>query len=226
MRGLGCLARVGVSAVILMIVMTNLNSPWSVLIQAVFHPQRTVDSVGPDVLVLGLCTALLQILCSWLLVIIALTGVQILPGSLGFIAQKLAHRIAPRLLRTMAAAALGLTLLPATAYAAESPALISTTVAISTAVPDVDWPQSPDPQSNNPETTAQITPPLPSPPASSSTTVQAGDCLWTIAAAALGPGAATAQISALTDAIYEANSALIGPNPDLVIAGQALIIPT
>lgn len=212
---------VGVIGAILMTAITSLDAPWSVLIDAASHPQRIVDSLGPDVIVLALMTALLQILGSWLLIVITLTGVQTLPGSAGLVAQKLAQRLAPRVLRTMAATVIGFTLLPATAYAAQAAAPISATVALdatvasNAAIPDVDWPQTPGSPSNNPdlpidnpEATAQL---APASPTSLSATVHVGDCLWSIAAAVLGPGAATAQISALTEAIYDANSALIGP---------------
>ncbi|MEO6956656.1 MAG: LysM peptidoglycan-binding domain-containing protein [Antricoccus sp.] len=235
----GWKARVGVIVAILMTAIISLDSPWSVLLSTASKPQRIVDSLGPDVIVLALITALLQILGSWLLIVIALTGVQTMPGSGGLVAQKLVRRIAPRVLRTMASTVIGLTLLPATAYAAQAATPISATVAVdatvapNAAVPDVDWPQTPgspinnpDLPSDNPETTAQLAPTSPAPPTSLSVTVHAGDCLWSIAAAVLGPGAATAQISVLTEAIYDANSALIGPNPDFVIAGQVLIIPT
>lgn len=237
-------ARLGAIAIILLIVITGLDPPWSVLRQAVADPQRTVNSLGADVVVMAVVTAAFQIACSWSLALVALTGAQIVPGSIGKVARLLATRLTPRLLRTVVATAIGMTLLPGAAFATGTSATVSTTAA---ALPDVDWPQTPaSPSSSSsaapsstsaaPPSYASAAPPsstsptpnqTPAPPSdSASAVVGTGDCLWSIAAAALGAEASTAQISALTDAIYTANSTLIGPNPDLVIAGQILIIPT
>ena len=44
--------------------------------------------------------------------------------------------------------------------------------------------------------------------------VRPGDCLWSIAARDLGPGASDAAVDARWRAIYAANHALVGPDPD------------
>jgi nucleoid-associated protein YgaU len=55
--------------------------------------------------------------------------------------------------------------------------------------------------------------------------VAAGDCLWLIAAHRLGPGASDSRIAAEAERWYAANSAVIGPDPDVIQPGQALVAP-
>jgi nucleoid-associated protein YgaU len=55
--------------------------------------------------------------------------------------------------------------------------------------------------------------------------VHPGDCLWTIAARDLAPGASAAEIERRWQAIYHANQTLIGPDPDVVEPGQHLFLP-
>lgn len=55
--------------------------------------------------------------------------------------------------------------------------------------------------------------------------VEAGDSLWSIAARHLPPGATDAQIAAAWPHWYQANSAVIGADPDLVRPGQVLTAP-
>ncbi len=55
--------------------------------------------------------------------------------------------------------------------------------------------------------------------------VRAGDCLWSLAAADLGPRATTGSVEARWRAIYRLNRSVIGPDPDLILAGQRLVLP-
>jgi resuscitation-promoting factor RpfA len=55
--------------------------------------------------------------------------------------------------------------------------------------------------------------------------VRAGDSLWTIAAAALGPAASAAEVAEAWPAWYEENRDVIGADPDLVQVGQVLVTP-
>ena len=56
-------------------------------------------------------------------------------------------------------------------------------------------------------------------------TVAPGDCLWHLAARRLGPAASAAQIDAEWRRWYAANRDRVGPDPDLVLAGQRLVVP-
>jgi nucleoid-associated protein YgaU len=56
-------------------------------------------------------------------------------------------------------------------------------------------------------------------------TVAPGDSLWTLAAAALRPGAGDARVDRAWRDWYSANRRTIGPDPDLLLPGQRLIAP-
>lgn len=60
-------------------------------------------------------------------------------------------------------------------------------------------------------------------------TVVAGECLWRIAASVLaerhGRPPTSAEIAGFWPRIYEANRAVIGDDPDLILVGQVLDIP-
>lgn len=55
--------------------------------------------------------------------------------------------------------------------------------------------------------------------------VQAGDSLWSLAAAQLGPLATDARIAAHWPRWYEINRTVIGDHPDLILPGQVLEVP-
>jgi hypothetical protein len=59
----------------------------------------------------------------------------------------------------------------------------------------------------------------------SAVTVLAGDTLWDIAAHAMGPGASDVEIAMHWPRWYEANRAIIGQNPDVLLPGQILQPP-
>jgi nucleoid-associated protein YgaU len=56
-------------------------------------------------------------------------------------------------------------------------------------------------------------------------TVLAGDTLWDIAATAMGPGASDMDIAMQWPRWYEANRAVIGQDPDVLLPGQILQPP-
>jgi resuscitation-promoting factor RpfA len=56
-------------------------------------------------------------------------------------------------------------------------------------------------------------------------TVQAGDSLWSLAAARLGPAATAGQIAAAWPGWYAANRHVIGDDPSLIFPGQRLRPP-
>ncbi|MDY6055898.1 LysM domain-containing protein [Micrococcus sp.] len=57
-------------------------------------------------------------------------------------------------------------------------------------------------------------------------TVRAGDCLWDIAAAELGPDATALEIDRRWRDWYRANQRVIGPDPSLLTVGTVLVTPT
>jgi len=103
-------------------------------------------------------------------------------------------------------------------------------------------PAAPAPPTTAPPTTApptaapQVTPSPAMPPAPSTSApsapanagtyqVRRGDCLWTIAARSLGPGAGPAAIEAGWHRWYHANRDVIGADPSLLFPGQRLTPP-
>ncbi len=56
--------------------------------------------------------------------------------------------------------------------------------------------------------------------------VHRGDTLWSIAARRLGPAASDAEVAAAWPRWYAANRAVVGPDPDLVLPGQRLRVPS
>jgi hypothetical protein len=59
----------------------------------------------------------------------------------------------------------------------------------------------------------------------SSVVVRPGDTLWSISEEELGPNATPQRIAAEVERIYSLNRDLIGPNPNLIFAGQKLSLP-
>ena len=57
-------------------------------------------------------------------------------------------------------------------------------------------------------------------------TVTDGDTLWSITAGLLAPGASDAEIATAWPGIHAANAATIGADPDVILAGQQLVVPT
>lgn len=56
--------------------------------------------------------------------------------------------------------------------------------------------------------------------------VRSGDSLWTLAAGDLPAAASDADISRRWREIYAANRPVIGPDPDLIVPGQRLLLPS
>ncbi|QCB96935.1 LysM peptidoglycan-binding domain-containing protein [Arthrobacter sp. PAMC25564] len=56
-------------------------------------------------------------------------------------------------------------------------------------------------------------------------TVRAGDSLWSLAAAELGPFASDVDIAVEWPRLYQANRPAIGENPDVLLPGQVLRLP-
>jgi nucleoid-associated protein YgaU len=65
----------------------------------------------------------------------------------------------------------------------------------------------------------------PAPAAPTTVTVAVNDSLWKIAKARLGAGASDVEIDAYSRRLYEANRALIGDDPDIIMPGVVLQLP-
>jgi hypothetical protein len=157
--------------------------------------QRTVDTAGPDVLVLSAAGLLAWVVWAWGALGLALTAASALPGMLGGVARVALHVVLPAGARRSAALALGLGLgvagpLLGTAALMTPAAATEAWTAPSTAgVPD--WPAAtgaratPDwPASTTPQHPAPQGPPPDWPtaaPVAGSHVVVRGDCLWHIA---------------------------------------------
>ena len=81
-----------------------------------------------------------------------------------------------------------------------------------------------------PHRTAPTAPATPAPSSASAVTpehysVQPGDCLWSIAQRRLPVAATNRDVDAGWRAIYVANRAAIGPDPDLIHVGLDLVLP-
>ena len=66
----------------------------------------------------------------------------------------------------------------------------------------------------------------PQPPATGAYTVKPGDSLWNISQQLLGPGATARQIEQTSHLIYHDNQTTIGANPNHLVPGQVLRIPS
>ena len=195
------------------------------LAAALGNPQRYVDTRGADALALLTGQLMLTAFCCWAALLTALWWAATAHGSPSLTRASL--RLTPASWRTPIAVALGLGALTLTACGAppsNARADSSTPAAAYAASSDAfDWPA--DTTAAAPDESA----PLPTPPVDAApphtVVVEPGGCLWSIAAAELGPGADLSEIAYLVDAIYAENAAAIGDNPDLLLPGATITIP-
>jgi hypothetical protein len=214
---------------------------------AATDPQGLVDRTGADALVLVVATALAWLCWAWGALGLLLTAASTAPGWPGRLAGVLVGSLLPVGARRAAALALGIGL-SAAAPAVLPPAvpLVAVATADTGSGPGagpgvavlVDWPGPPG-QESAPDWPGAPAPPERTAPAGradwpgSATTehvVLRGDCLWDIAAAWLHGRSANAPVSdadvqRAVDAWWQANSAVIGADPDLLLPGQVLRPP-
>ncbi|MCL1869346.1 MAG: LysM peptidoglycan-binding domain-containing protein [Promicromonosporaceae bacterium] len=110
---------------------------------------------------------------------------------------------------------------------AVAPATATAAPKAATTAPAPPRPPAPAPAASAP-TAAVTVIPAPAPPATAApmtVVVLRGDTLWDIAAAHLDPGATDAQILAATVRWHQANRAVIGDDPDVILPGQILTQP-
>jgi hypothetical protein len=216
---------------------------------AVHDPQGLVDQSGADALLLVAVPCLAWLCWAWGALGLALTAASTVPGSAGRLAGLLRDGVLPAGARRAAAVALGVglsatapTLLPPTAPLAAATAAAAddgaagaddgraggTLLVDGPSTPAVpDWPAAPSPDA--PSTDALPTADWPS-YAEGDHVVVRGDCLWDIAADWLsshepGPAPSDAEVQRAVQAWWQANAAVIGPDPDLLLPGQVLRPP-
>jgi hypothetical protein len=197
--------------------------------------QWTVDTVGPDALVLSAVGLLAWTAWAWGTVGLVLTAATALPGMLGSGADLAVRVVLPAGVRRAAALTLGLglgvagPLLGTAVQVVVTPASAAAPVAAmpdrpgpagpSSAAPAApDWPTVSDPRPG----------PVPDWPADVHVVVR-GDCLWHVAADRLfqqtGQTPIDREIAREVGAWWAANADVIGPDPDVLLPGQVLRPP-
>jgi nucleoid-associated protein YgaU len=209
---------------------------------ALASAQRTVDTGGPDVLVMSATGLLAWAVWGWGALGLALTAAAALPGLLGGAARLALHVVLPAGARRGAALALGLglgvagPLLGTATLLTPTPASATDLSPPSTAGAALDWPLAPTaaPVPDWPATTAGHQPgPAPDwpavSPAEGTHVVVRGECLWHIASDRLlaqhGRTPTDGEVAAATQAWWRANADVIGPDPDRLLPGQVLSPP-
>jgi resuscitation-promoting factor RpfA len=178
----------------------------------------------------------------WMGLLTVLTAAARIPGLAGRAAAKTAVRLAPSVVTGLVRAGVGLTVV-ATPAMVTMPAAAAAGVPVSAhdaddsedlataALPGVGRPgdapvraelvgatNSKQPDSRKDGRSGRATTP-------DAVVVAPGDCLWTIAARAIGPSATDAEIAATWPRWYARNRGVVGADPDLLIPGTVLRPP-
>jgi nucleoid-associated protein YgaU len=180
---------------------------------------------------MGLAAALgCWALLGWVALVLTAAALASIPGGVGRLASEATARLIPAAMRPALQLALGLAVFagPAavTSAASTTPAaaVVATTDSPSAAsggllLPAVGRPGWSGSVSKAPVGTGSRDDEV------ATVVVVLGDCLWTIAANSLGPGATNAAIAAEWPRWYEANHRVIGADPDLLLPGTVLHAP-
>lgn len=194
-------------------------------------PRAWVAQVGADTAAAQLAAALLWLAACWLGVGLAGVLAAAAPGTGGRAAARIATLLLPRAVARLVAGASGLGLLLApVAATASTPAAAPTVVS----APAPAWPTDdalpPPSLPISGPTSRSISGPPPGSATPGSTprevVVKPGDTLWSIAARHLPSTAPPARIARSWPRWFAANRAVIGADPDLIVAGQVLTPPT
>ena len=208
---------------------------------AAADPQGLVDRAGADALVVVVVAAVAWTVWAWGALGLLLTATSTVPGATGRLAGWVLAGVLPLAARRAAAVALGVGL-SSVAPVLLAPAVPSLAVAAAADGPeehagpgvDVDWPATPPTPAPGPPAPEPPAPGLPTPdwpaPAPDDHVVLRGDCLWDIAADRLqrqrpGVPVPAADVQRAVLAWWQANAAVIGPDPDLLLPGQVLRPP-
>jgi hypothetical protein len=221
------------------VLLAALSPALPVMTGALAHAQRTVDTAGPDALVLAAAGLLAWAVWLWGAIGLGLTALTAAPGVLGAASSIVLRLLLPTAARRGAAVLLGLGL-GVTPLVGTVSVLVPTSASAAgpaTADPVVpDWPFPASPASPALATTVPDwpgPPPVPGPSPtgrSGSHVVLRGECLWHIAADGLAQGGAATptdgEIAAAVHAWWTTNASVIGPDPDHLLPGQVLVPPT
>ena len=178
-------------------------------------------------------------LLGWVALVLASTALGSIPGALGRLGAEAATRLTPVAMSSATRLALGLTVVagPATVALPVNAAPMATRVTTLDGpaanaevrfLPDVGRPGWIE-AANTTEVKTQPAPPGSARRAVATVVVEAGDCLWTIAAetlaATIDSEPSNAAVTAEWPRWYALNRAAIGADPDLLLPGMLLRAP-
>lgn len=206
---------------------------------ALDDPQALVDARGPDVLLVLVAWGLAASCWAWGALGLVVTGLATVPGSVGRVAAGVLVVLLPAGARRAAALAIGVSLVavPVGSAAATPVGPTGAVAAVDMETPG-DWPLGSPSGSvsrpGDPSSSQHVAPtPVPdwpdSPPAGAHVVVR-GDCLWDLAerwltTQRLGATPTPAEVVAAVHTWWQANSDVIGADPDLLFPGQVLVPP-
>jgi hypothetical protein len=215
----------------------SLGPELSELQAALADPQGLVDRSGADALLLVVVPVLAWSCWAWGALGLLLTAASTVPGWAGRLAGLLLTGLLPAGARRAAALALGLSLSAAAPVALLPPAPF---LAVSTAAAfdDVGGSAEQVPVDRPTAPARDVVPDRPGAPTApdwpratpDEHVVLRGDCLWDIATdwlqrQAPGTPITDPEVQRATRAWWQANAAVIGPDPDLLLPGQVLRPP-
>lgn len=208
---------------------------WRTLTAGLLHPHLWLAEAGTDQALAALAGAALWVVAAWFGASLGVVIGSLVPGRFGAALNHLAVSTVPASVRraVIGTAAAAVVLAPLPAMAAPLDQGGSNHVA----APAIPWPTDSAPSVKR--SSVQSTPAPPHRPAAHATppkpthththtrsvTVAAGDSLWRLAAAELGPHASARQIAARWPQWHAQNRAVIGTDPDLIVPGTRLTIP-
>ncbi len=215
-------------------------APDGVLVRAaVTAPQALVDTSGPDALLVLLAWVLAVLCWAWGSLGLVLTGLSALPGLAGRVAGIAVGVLLPAGLQRAAALAVGVSLVAGPVVGWHSPGLGTPVISTAGAERSVvalpegavpDWPSSAPVPAPEPPAEASPVPDWPAAPPDGAHVVVRGDVLWDLAEQWLldrqpDTPPTTSAIATAVQAWWQANTDVIGPDPDLLLPGQVLTPP-
>ena len=197
------------------------------------HPERLTFSGWLEFV----SAAAVSIGCSWLLATWTAATLALLPGALGSGAARAAARLAPAVLRRSLTLTLTIGALAPAAHASPAASVAAHATSATGREGAPSWlaeapPELPDPALRSPHAppappratagSASATPPA---PADATHVVRAGDTLWGLAQARLGPTATDSRVAVEWPRWFAANRHLLD-DPDQLRPGQVLHCPS